>query len=213
MSRVGRKRGMCVMSVRSEQAQRSRVRLLDCAADLFATRGYDATTVAEILGRAGQARGALYHYFPGGKQEIFAAVVDRIDAELEAEIAAAIAGTEDPLDRIAVGADAFLGACLTPAVGRTLLTEAPAVVGADWESGSEFLVIRTALADAVAAGTVVISSIDELALFVLGGIARLGLAIAADPRPERVASGVATVRAMLDALRQPGRNSVATFRQ
>jgi AcrR family transcriptional regulator len=47
------------MTTRKEQARASRAALLDAARECFATWGYEATTVAAILDRAGMARGAL----------------------------------------------------------------------------------------------------------------------------------------------------------
>src|ERR1700734_4083248 len=64
---------------RKEQAAASRAELMEAARESFAELGYEGTTVAGILKRAGMARGALYHYFPGGKAEIFTAVFDMIN--------------------------------------------------------------------------------------------------------------------------------------
>jgi AcrR family transcriptional regulator len=55
----------------SEQRRRS---ILDAALDVFTTVGYQATTVAAIRQRARVTTGSLYHYFPGGKPAIAAAV-------------------------------------------------------------------------------------------------------------------------------------------
>jgi len=54
---------------------RHRQRILDAAALLFRRQGYGATGLAEILERAGAPKGSLYHYFPGGKEEIGAETV------------------------------------------------------------------------------------------------------------------------------------------
>ena len=37
--------------------------LLECAERLFFARGYDSTSVEEIIGAAGVSKGAFYHYF------------------------------------------------------------------------------------------------------------------------------------------------------
>jgi AcrR family transcriptional regulator len=55
----------------SEQRRRS---ILDAALEVFTAVGYQATTVAGIRQRARVTTGSLYHYFPGGKPEIAAAV-------------------------------------------------------------------------------------------------------------------------------------------
>jgi len=55
---------------------RSRTALIDSAATLFRRQGYAATGLNQILDEAGVKPGSLYHHFPGGKQQLAAAVVD-----------------------------------------------------------------------------------------------------------------------------------------
>jgi TetR/AcrR family transcriptional repressor of lmrAB and yxaGH operons len=62
---------------------RSRAALLDSAALLFRRQGYAATGVNQILAAADVKAGSLYHHFPAGKQELAAAVVDRVGADIE----------------------------------------------------------------------------------------------------------------------------------
>src|SRR3954454_3781143 len=50
-------------------AAESRERLLRCAADVFAARGYEGTRVADIAAATGLSNGALYAYF-GSKAEL-----------------------------------------------------------------------------------------------------------------------------------------------
>jgi AcrR family transcriptional regulator len=50
----------------------TRARLLRAAADVFATRGYDGTRVADIAAAAGVSNGALYAHF-GSKAELLVA--------------------------------------------------------------------------------------------------------------------------------------------
>ncbi len=56
-------------------------RLLTAAEELFGERSYRRTTVAEICARAGIATGSFYAHF-GSKEEIFAAVVRQLNADL-----------------------------------------------------------------------------------------------------------------------------------
>ncbi len=53
----------------------TRERLLDAAGELFRQRGYAATGVKAILDAADAPYGSLYHHFPGGKEELGAAVL------------------------------------------------------------------------------------------------------------------------------------------
>ena len=52
-----------------------RGRLLQAAVRLFRQKGYAASGLSEILAISGAPRGSLYHYFPGGKEEIGAEAV------------------------------------------------------------------------------------------------------------------------------------------
>jgi AcrR family transcriptional regulator len=58
--------------------------LLDVAGELFAQRGYDATSVATICERAGVTKGAFYHHF-ASKQQVFLDLRDRWLAPLDAQ--------------------------------------------------------------------------------------------------------------------------------
>jgi TetR/AcrR family transcriptional repressor of lmrAB and yxaGH operons len=62
---------------------RSRAALVDTAAVLFRRQGYAATGVNQILETAEVKAGSLYHHFPEGKQELAAAVVDSVGADIE----------------------------------------------------------------------------------------------------------------------------------
>jgi TetR/AcrR family transcriptional repressor of lmrAB and yxaGH operons len=57
------------------------------AAGLLRRQGYAATGVDEIASRSGAPKGSLYHYFPGGKDEIAVAAVSfaatRVTATLQ----------------------------------------------------------------------------------------------------------------------------------
>jgi AcrR family transcriptional regulator len=64
---------------REEQKLRTRQRLIDAAADVFARRGYGPVTLDEIAERAGLTKGAVYSNF-SGKADLAIAVLDsRID--------------------------------------------------------------------------------------------------------------------------------------
>ena len=57
--------------------------ILACALDLFVSRGFAATRVADIAGAAGISPGLLYHYFPG-KDDILVALLQNALPKLEA---------------------------------------------------------------------------------------------------------------------------------
>ncbi|MCB0963878.1 MAG: helix-turn-helix transcriptional regulator, partial [Acidimicrobiales bacterium] len=62
----------------------TRDRLLLAAEDLFATRGIDAPSLAEITQAAGSANTGAVHYHFGGREELLAAIVDEHRTALDA---------------------------------------------------------------------------------------------------------------------------------
>lgn len=70
----------------------TRQRLLASAAEVFARRGFDGATLAEIADHAGLSTGAIYGLF-SGKAELFVASVEaRAETELERVLRAAEVG-------------------------------------------------------------------------------------------------------------------------
>jgi AcrR family transcriptional regulator len=61
----------------------TRERILAAAVDLFATQGYDATSITQVIDRAGVAKGGLYHHFVSKQQLLFEVYGDLITRQLE----------------------------------------------------------------------------------------------------------------------------------
>ena len=66
-----------------------REQLLDVGRSLFAERGYDGTAVEEIAARAGVSKPIVYEHF-GGKEGLYAVVVDREVQRLMDDFAGAL---------------------------------------------------------------------------------------------------------------------------
>src|SRR6266536_1557545 len=64
----------------------SRERLLDVAVDLLQRQGFHGTGLNELLARSGAPRGSLYHYFPGGKEQIGAEAIARAGGQVAAAV-------------------------------------------------------------------------------------------------------------------------------
>ena len=56
---------------------RTKDRILDVTADLFRQYGFTGTGMKQIVAAANAPFGSLYHYFPGGKEELGVAVIHR----------------------------------------------------------------------------------------------------------------------------------------
>jgi AcrR family transcriptional regulator len=186
---------------RKEQAEASRARLLAAAQECFTESGYEATTVAAILERAGMARGALYHYFPAGKAEIFTAVFDLVDGVYH-ERRDALLALPSAVERLKGGASAFLELCADESFSRIVLADAPAVVPGQDQPGSSFKLLREQLDDAMTAGELCQLDLDTLTMALYGAIRAAGEHIteAADPQGS-VAVATATITALIEGLR------------
>lgn len=105
---------------RSQQTQQA---LLDAAAELFAERGIEATTVADIARRAGCSVGAVYHHFRD-KQAILYALVDRFTEETLATTRAAVDPARWEGARIADILQGYLQFMLTGPPGMAAVKQA-----------------------------------------------------------------------------------------
>jgi AcrR family transcriptional regulator len=61
-------------------ANDTRERLVEAGAELFRRQGYVATGVKQIVGEASAPFGSLYHFFPGGKEQLGEEAVRRSGA-------------------------------------------------------------------------------------------------------------------------------------
>lgn len=69
---------------RAEDYAEKQQRIRDCAAELFAARGFGATSAADIAGEGGFSKALIYHYF-GSKEEI---LQDLLEAHMDALLVA-----------------------------------------------------------------------------------------------------------------------------
>ena len=83
-------------------ASERREQLIAVARGLFAERGFDATSVEEVAARAQVSKPVVYEHF-GGKEGLYAVVVDREITTISAAISSAIT---DPAGGTAVAPDA-----------------------------------------------------------------------------------------------------------
>jgi AcrR family transcriptional regulator len=121
---------MPVKLTKVEQTQRTRRAILDRARQLFATKGYAATSTEEMIGELGITRGALYHQF-GDKLGVFKAVIGEAYKEITDYVHAKVQPLDDNWEQLVVGCQAFLEIAQREDLRRLVSIEAPAILAAE----------------------------------------------------------------------------------
>ncbi|MEU0568339.1 TetR/AcrR family transcriptional regulator [Nonomuraea sp. NPDC005983] len=85
-------------------------RIMDASAGLFRRQGYTGTGLKQIVAEAGAPFGSIYHFFPGGKEQLGAEVVRRSGALYGQLFAAVMDAAPDPVTGVR---DFFAGAART----------------------------------------------------------------------------------------------------
>ena len=80
-----------------KNSQVRREEIMDAAAELFHTKGYEETTTTDIMKRVGIAKGTLYYHFKS-KEEILDAMVERMGNQLIARAMACAGRKEEPIE-------------------------------------------------------------------------------------------------------------------
>jgi AcrR family transcriptional regulator len=83
-----------------------RADVLPVLGELFREHGYDGASLSLIAARTGLGKGSLYHFFPGGKAEMAAAVLAEIAAWFEGRVFAPLRAEPDPRRAVAAMLDA-----------------------------------------------------------------------------------------------------------
>jgi AcrR family transcriptional regulator len=75
----------------------TRERIVDASAELLARQGYNATGVKQIVTAAQAPFGSLYHFFPGGKEQLGAEAIRASGAVYEQLVEAVFDPAPDPV--------------------------------------------------------------------------------------------------------------------
>lgn len=77
-----------------------RADIIPALGELFRELGFGGTSIARITERTGLGKGSLYHFFPGGKEQMAQAVLDDVAAWFESNVFAPLRGRGDPKEGI-----------------------------------------------------------------------------------------------------------------
>jgi AcrR family transcriptional regulator len=189
---------------REKQAEGTRSGLLAVARRLFAQKGYPDVSVDEIVQAARVTKGALYHHFRD-KLELFRAVVEEIQTEMQARLVAVAARPGDGMTQLRASCHEYLDACAVEEVGRIVVLDSPAALGWDsWcklnrEYGLGFFVER------LRAVRIADPAIEATAQMLMGALNVAGRVIAqADDRKAARAQVGQTIDRLLAGIAGPG---------
>jgi AcrR family transcriptional regulator len=165
-----------------ERTAQTRAALITAARRLFGAEGFAEVGAERIAREAGMTRGALYHQF-ADKADLFAAVLDEVEAEIAQRVADAVAGFDlaDTTGMLLAGAGAWLDASTEPDLQRIVLLDGPSVLG--WARWREICLRHTVgliaafLQDGIDRGSlppqpvralthVLVGAVDEAALYI-----------------------------------------------
>ena len=76
-------------------ASERREQLIDVARGLFAEKGFDGTSIEEVASRAKVSKPVVYEHF-GGKEGLYAVIVDRELSTISSTITAALSSRPRP---------------------------------------------------------------------------------------------------------------------
>ena len=120
----------------------TRQRIVDASAELLRRQGYEATGVKQIVAVADAPFGSLYHFFPGGKEQLGAEAVRRAGEQYGRLLPAVLDAAPD----VVSGVRAFFAAAAEHLVETDYADACPiATVALEVSSSSE--VLRAACAE------------------------------------------------------------------
>ena len=189
---------------RTEMIEETRQKLVAAARLQFGNVGYAETVMDDLTAQAGLTRGALYHHF-GDKKGLFLAVVQAIDAEMDAHLAEITASTADDWEAFAARCRGYLIMMTEPQAQRILLRDSPSVLGAEYLRASKLACISWmtgALEVLMAQRRIAIAEPEALAHLINGGLMDAALWVAHHPEKDvGLEQALASLNLLLNGLR------------
>ncbi len=193
-------------SRRQQYSASTKRALVDVATALFTEQGYAGTSLDAIVAGAQVTKGALYHHF-SGKQALFEAVFERVEADASATIGQAVRTTKDPWDKAVVGLREFLDIVQQPAYSRVVIQEGPVVLGyeryREQEERSTFGIVQEIVSSVLASYDLEPSMVETFSRVFFGAMSAAGAAVSSAEDTKRASAEVeATIAFILAGLRQ-----------
>jgi len=168
------------------RGEATRAQLIAVATRLFASRGYEDTSIEAVLQEADVSRGSLYHHF-AGKEALFEAVLDDVETKVGSQTIAAAVGADGPAAALRAAFLAWIKLAGDPVVQRILLIDAPAVLGWErWRAMEErhaLGAIRATLQAIAGQGSLRPELVGTLAHVLLASVNEIALVVARSDDP------------------------------
>ena len=200
-------------SRRQQYSASTKRALVDVAEELFTDLGYAAASLDSIVAGARVTKGALYHHF-SGKQALFEAVFERVEADASRAIQKALRGKKDPWEKALAGLQAFLEVVQEPRYRRIVIQEGPSVLGyerfREQEERSTFANVLEIVRSVLSAGTWELEEdmLQTFARIFFGAMSSAGESVSSADDPiaaaERVETAIAFILRGFQALADDG---------
>ena len=182
-------------SRRAQYSASTKRALVDAALEQFSEKGYAATSLDAIVSAAAVTKGALYHHF-AGKQALFEAVFERVEAQAAQEIAVAAKGVQDPWEKSITGLRGFLAVVQDPTYRRVVMQEGPAVLGyerfREHEERSSFAIVLDIVHDVLSGGPWELDEpmVETFSRIFFGALSSAGESVSGSNDPEEASQRV-----------------------
>ncbi len=149
--------------------------MIDTTLELIQSRGYHGTGLARITDASGAPRGSVYFHFPGGKDELVAAALDRVGEEFAGLLEGLLAEGRTAAEIVAAVFDdlaarleeaGFAAGCAVVAVAvdaaadNPVLQQSCARVYESWRVILERVLARDGIPDAARLAGVIVSLVE-----------------------------------------------------
>jgi AcrR family transcriptional regulator len=212
-------------SRRQQYSASTKRALVEVATQLFTEQGYAGTSLDAIVAGARVTKGALYHHF-SGKQALFEAVFEKVEADASKSIGKAIRTTKDPWEKAAMGLREFLEIVQQPAYSRVVIQEGPVVLGyeryREQEERSTFGIVQEIVSSVLKSYDLEPSMVETFSRVFFGAMSAAGAAVSSAEDTKRASAEVeAAIAFILAGLRQqaesggrlPGPDDLMSSRQ
>lgn len=184
------------------EMEETRLQLLAAGRQAFSEHGYANTSMDELTAQAGFTRGALYHHF-GDKKGLLQAVVEQIDAEMDARLHAISSSAEDAWEGFCARCRAYLEMALEPEIQRIVLRDAKSVLGGASPESQRHCIgsMQNLIQHLIQQGTVAKVDPQALAALIYGSLAEAAFWIAdGEDGNSRLAQSTAALDLLLRGL-------------